>query len=297
MGPVEWTMLIGLSFIWGGSFFFNAIALRGFPPLTVVALRVGIGALCLWLIVLAMKHALPRDPVQWLRFLVMGALNNAIPFTLIVWSQQHIAAGLASILNATTPLFTVIIAHALLHDEKLSAARLAGVAIGMTGVAVMVGLEALRDLGVGVVAQIAALAASVFYALASVYGRRFSDTPPMITAAGQVTGSSLIMILLALAVEQPWMRPPAPAEAWSAVIGLAVLCTALAYCVYFFILKRAGATNIMLVTFLVPPSAIVLGVLFLGENIAAKEIAGMLAIGAGLALIDGRLLRSLSSEH
>ena len=297
MGPVEWTMLIVLSFIWGGSFFFNAIALRGFPPLTVVALRVGIGAICLWLIVLAMKHALPRDPAQWLRFLAMGTLNNAIPFTLIVWSQQHIAAGLASILNATTPLFTVIIAHALLHDEKLSAARLAGVAIGIAGVAVMVGLDALRDLGVGILAQIAALAASVFYALASVFGRRFSDTPPMITAAGQVTGSSLIMIPLALAVEQPWLRPAVPAEAWSAVIGLAVLCTALAYCVYFFILKRAGATNIMLVTFLVPPSAIVLGILFLGESIATKEIAGMIAIGAGLALIDGRLVRSLSSEH
>jgi drug/metabolite transporter (DMT)-like permease len=297
MGLVEWTMLIVLSCIWGGSFFFNAIALRGFPPLTVVALRVGIGAICLWLIVLAMKQALPRDPAQWLRFLAMGTLNNAIPFTLIVWSQQHIAAGLASILNATTPLFTVIIAHALLHDEKLSAARLAGVAIGIAGVAVMVGLDALRDLGVGILAQIAALAASVFYALASVFGRRFSDMPPMITAAGQVTGSSLIMIPLALTVEQPWLRPAVPGEAWSAVIGLAVLCTALAYCVYFFILKRAGATNIMLVTFLVPPSAIVLGILFLGESIAAKEIAGMIAIGAGLALIDGRLVRSLSSEH
>jgi drug/metabolite transporter (DMT)-like permease len=297
MGPAEWAMLVLLGLIWGGSFFFNALALRGFPPLTVVALRVAIGAICLWLIVLAMNYALPRKPVYWLRFLAMGILNNAIPFTLIVWSQQHIAAGLASILNATTPLFTVIIAHALLHDEKLSAARLAGVVIGIAGVAVMVGLDALHGLGAGVVAQVAALSASIFYALASVFGRGFSGITPMITAAGQVTGSSLIMIPLALTVEAPRLSASVPGEAWGAVIGLAVLCTAFAYCLYFSILQRAGATNIMLVTFLTPPSAILLGVLFLGETIAISEVAGMLAIGIGLALIDGRLLRSLTSQH
>jgi len=290
MGPVEWTMLVALSFIWGGSFLFNAMALRGLSPLTVVALRVGLGAVSLWLIVAAMRYAQPSDPRQWRRFLVMGMLNNAIPFTLIVWGQQHIGAGLASILNATTPLFTVIIAHTLLQDEKLSTARLIGVAIGIAGVAVMVGLDALRDFGLAVSAQIAALMASLFYAFASVYARRFSGIPPLITAAGQVTGSSLIIIPLALLLEQPWRLPFPSSDVWGAVIGLAVLCTALAYCLYFFILKRVGATNIMLVTFLVPVSAVLLGIVFLGESIGAKEIAGMLAIGVGLALIDGRLV-------
>ena len=295
MGPVEWAMLIALSLIWGGSFFFNAVALRGFAPLTIVALRVGFGAVCLWLIVLAMKYPLPRDPALWIRFLVMGILNNAIPFTLIVWGQQHIASGLASIVNATTPLFTVLVANLLLQDEKLTINRLTGVVIGLAGVAVMVGSDALDGFGQNAWAQIAVLAASVSYAFASVFGRRFSALPPMITAAGQVTASSVVMIPLALAVERPWTAPALSIEAWSAVIGLAVVCTALAYCLYFSILKRAGATNIVLVTFLIPPSAILLGILFLGESISSVEIAGMLAIGAGLALIDGRLLRPLTS--
>jgi drug/metabolite transporter (DMT)-like permease len=297
MGPAEWAMLIALSLVWGGSFFFNAVALRGFAPLSLVAIRVGLGAICLWLIVLAMKYPLPRDPALWIRFLVMGILNNTVPFTLIVWGQQHIASGLASILNATTPLFTIMAANLLLQDEKLTINRLIGVVIGLAGVTIMVGSDALGGFGQDAWAELAVLAASVSYAFASVFGRRFSAIPPMITAAGQVSASTIIMIPLTLAVEQPWAAVVSSVEAWTAVIGLAVICTALAYCLYFSILKRAGATNIMLVTFLIPPSAILLGMLFLGESVSSTEIAGMLAIGAGLALIDGRLLRVFMSQR
>ncbi|HKG73264.1 MAG TPA: DMT family transporter [Aestuariivirgaceae bacterium] len=294
MGPAEWAMVGALSLIWGSSYLFNAIALRGFAPLTLVALRLSLGAIALWLIAGAMRYPFPRDPRLWLRFLAMGILNNAIPFTLIVWSQQHIAAGLASVLNATTPLFTVLVAHAFLHDEKLSYGRLAGVTVGMAGVAVMVGSDALAGLDLTVGAQLAALAASLSYAFAGVFGRRFSATSPMTTAAGQVTVSGFLLMPLALAIETPWLSPPPPPEAWAAVAGLAVLCTAFAYILYFTVLRRAGATNILLVTFLIPPSAIALGILFLGEHLSLAELIGLLAIGLGLAMIDGRLLRPQS---
>ena len=297
MGLAEWAMVCALSLIWSVSYLFNAMALRSFAPLTLVALRLSLGAIALWLIAGAVKYPFPRDPRLWLRFVAMGILNNAIPFTLIVWSQLHIPAGLASVLNATTPLFTVLVAHAFLHDEKLSPGRLAGVTVGMAGVAMMVGSDAFAGLDLTVGAQLAALAASLSYAFAGVFGRRFSATPPMITAAGQVTASSFLLIPLALAVETPWLSPPPPLEAWAAVAGLAVLCTACAYVLYFTVLRRAGATNILLVTLLIPPSAIALGILFLAERLTLAELTGLLAIGSGLAMIDGRLLRPLTSLH
>jgi drug/metabolite transporter (DMT)-like permease len=297
MGQAEWTMLIALSLIWGGSFFFIAVGLRSFPPLTVVAVRVGLAAACLWLMAFAMHYAFPRDPALWGRFLVMGILNNAIPFTLIVWGQQYIASGLAAILNATTPLFTVIVANALLPDERLTINRLAGVVVGLAGVAIMVGMDAFAGLGRHAWAEFAVLAASLSYAFASVYGRRFASVPPMITAAGQVTASSLVMIPLALWVERPFSLPSPEIAAVAAVVSLAVISTALAYGLYFAILKRSGATNIVLVTFLNAPSAIFLGALFLGESISLPHLAGLLAIGTGLALIDGRLLRLLPARR
>jgi drug/metabolite transporter (DMT)-like permease len=296
MGQAEWAMLLALSLIWGGSFFFIAVGLRGFPPLTIVAIRVGLASACLWLMVRAMHFALPRDPRLWRRFLALGILNNAIPFTLIVWGQQHIASGLAAILNATTPLFTVIVANALLPDERLTINRLAGVVVGLAGVAIMVGIDAFAGFGRHAWAELAVLAASLSYACASVYGRRFASVPPLITAAGQVTASSLIMVPLALWLEHPFALPSPEIAAVAAVVSLAVISTALAYGLYFAILKRSGATNIVLVTFLNAPSAIFLGALFLGEPLSLSDLAGLLAIGTGLALIDGRLLRLLAAR-
>lgn len=292
MAAREWLLLLVLSLLWGGSFFFVEVALEGLPPLTIVALRVSLAALGLLALVYATGRRMPADPRVWGAFLVMGGLNNAIPFSLIVWGQVHITSGLASILNATTPLFTVLLAHVLTRDERLSGSRLAGVAIGFMGVAVLIGPAALGGLGATALAQAAILGAAVSYAFAGIFGRRFRALPSSVVAAGMLCGSSVLILPLALVVDRPWtLRPDAAALA--AVVALAVLSTALAYILYFRILAVAGATNLLLVTFLIPPSALLLGVLVLGEALEPRALAGMLLIFAGLACVDGRLPRRL----
>jgi drug/metabolite transporter (DMT)-like permease len=228
----------------------------------------------------------------------MGLLNNAIPFSLIVWGQSHIASGLAAILNATTPLFTVLVAHLLTTDEKLTAGRILGVIIGLAGVAIMIGGDALDTLGVNVTAQIACLAAALSYALAGVFGRRFRamGVTPLETAAGQVTASSLVLLPMMMIVDKPWSLPVPSASTIGALVGLAALSTSLAYILYFRILATAGATNLLLVTFLIPVSAIILGTCFLDEGIHARQLLGMTLIGCGLVAIDGRPWRRLTGN-
>ena len=292
MGASEWAMLLTLSMLWGSSFFFAGIAVTGLPPLTIVVLRVGIAALILNIVIRLAGLRMPGDRRSWTAFLVMGLLNNVIPFCLIVWSQTHIASGLAAILNAATPLLTVIVAHFLTDDEKMSGGRLAGVMIGLSGVVVMIGPAALGGLGKDVTAQLAVIIAALSYAFAAIYGRRFArmGVAPIVTATGQVTAAALALLPVALAVEHPWaLSWPSPAVQ-GAVIGQAVLSTTLAYILYFRILASAGATNLLLVTFLMPAVAILLGTAVLGERLGAEQIVGMALIGAGLAAIDGRLL-------
>ncbi len=291
MGPFEWFLLLTLSVLWGGSFFFGEVALQEFRPFTVVLGRVGFAALALLILVHVLGLRMPASPRLWGAFFVMGAINNFIPFSLILWGQVHIASGLASILNATTPLFTVVLAHVLTSDEKLTGGRVAGVLAGVAGVAVMIGLEALEGLTVNVTAQLLVLAGAVSYAFAGIYGRRFKDLPPIVTATGQVTASTVLILPVALIVDQPWTGAHAGAATWAALIGLALLSTALAYVIYFRILSTAGATNLLLVTFLIPVSAILLGGLVLGEELEPKHFAGMALIGLGLALIDGRVFK------
>lgn len=285
MGPAEWAMLIGLSLIWGGSFFLNAVALEGFSVLTVVALRVSLGAMALWLVLVARGLGLPRR--AWGACLVMGILNNVVPFTLIVWGQLHIASGAAAILNATTPLFGVVVAHFATRDERMTPLKLAGVGIGVAGVAAMVGGAAVRELGSGVAGQLAILGAALCYAVAGVFGRRFArmGMAPIQVAAGQTSGSSVILLPLALA-SGGW--PHAGAGPWAAVLGLALRCTAFAYILYFRLLATSGAVNLLLVTLLVPVSAILLGLAFLCETLEPRHLLGMGAIATGLACIDGR---------
>lgn len=292
MGPVEWVMLLLLSVLWGGSFFFVGVAVRDLPTLTIVALRVGLAGLVLWGVVAVLKRPLPSNPHAWAAFLGMGVLNNVIPFGLIVWGQQTIASGLASILNATTPLFTVVVAGLLLSDERINGRKLIGIAAGFAGVVVMIGPGALFGLGSDFLAQFACLGGALSYAFAGVFGRRFKrlGVDPIVVAAGQVTGSTLVLAPLALVIDRPWhLSTPTPST-WAAIVGLAVLSTALAYILYFQILQRAGATNLLLVTFLIPVSAIALGVLVLGERLSGPEIGGMVLIGVGLLAIDGRIL-------
>lgn len=291
MGPREWAMLIALSLLWGGSFFFVEVAVDALPPLTIVFLRVGLAAIVLWIFAFATGLRPPRDARIWGAFFVMGLLNNVVPFSLIVWGQTEIGAGLASILNATTPLFTVIVAGTLLSDERITPNKIVGVIVGFIGVIVMIGGDALTHLGGDVAAQFAILCAAVSYAFAGVFGRRFRamNISPVTTAAGQVTASSLILVPLVIAFDWPIDLDAPSAWVWASIAALATLSTALAYILYFRILASAGATNLLLVTFLIPVSAILLGFMVLGETLQPTDYAGMLLIGLGLIAVDGRL--------
>lgn len=284
-------MLVALSVLWGGSFFFNGVAVRELPPLTVVVCRVAFAAIILLIVVRALGQKVHLERKVWAAFFRMGLLNNVIPFSLIVWGQSHIASGVASILNATTPLFTIVVAHWLTADEKMTRSRLLGVIIGMAGVAVMIGVDALKTIGVDVVAQLACLSGALSYAFAAIYGRRFRamGVSPIATAMGQVTASTVMLLPIVLMVDQPWTLPVPSAAAIAALVGVAALSTAAGYILYFRILSTAGAANLALVTFLIPISAILLGVLVLGEVLHQKHFFGMAMIGLGLATIDGQL--------
>ncbi|MCF8532124.1 MAG: DMT family transporter [Reyranella sp.] len=284
----EWSLLILLSILWGGSFFFAKVALAELGPFTVVFFRVGLAALALNVVASAVGQSLWRASTPWRELVVMGALNNALPFSLIFWGQTTITSGLASILNATTPLFTVLVAHALTRDERMTVRKLFGVLAGLAGVAILIG----PDLGGSIWGQIACLAAALSYAFAGVYGRRFQamGVAPMQAAAGQVTASTMLILPIMLIVDRPWeLAAPPSVVVWAALAGLALLSTALAYVLYFRILAAAGATNLLLVTFLIPVTAILLGAVILRESLELPHFAGMALIGVGLAAMDGRI--------
>jgi drug/metabolite transporter (DMT)-like permease len=300
----NWLRIAVLSLLWGGTFLFAAVAIQGWPqgaadglpPLTVVLLRVVVAAAVLAAVIGGMGVAFPRGRAVWTAFFGMGVLNNVIPFSLIFWGQSQmpagVAAGLASILNATTPLFTVAVAHVLTTDEKATPRKAAALLVGLAGVAAMIGADAVGQLGASVLGQLACLGAALTYAFSSLYGKRFKalGVTPLQTAFGQLAASSLMMLPLAALADQPWTLAPPGLVPVAAVIVMGVLSTALAYILFFQILETAGATNLMLVTFLIPVSGILLGVLVLGETLRPQHLLGMACIAASLALIDGRLL-------
>lgn len=291
MGAPEWMMLILLSVVWGGSFFFAEIALLAFGPLTIVAIRVLIGAVGLVVLARALGHRLPVGAGAWRDLFVMGALNNVIPFSLIVWGQIHIDGGTASILNGTTPFFTILLAHFFLSGEHLTTAKVAGIGLGILGVAVLAGPSAMRGLTHTIEGQAAVLCAAISYAFAGVWGRKhlsgLASTP---AAAGMLLASSVIMVPLALFWEGVPDMPEGLAM-WSSLVGIGLLSTSLAYLLYFKILAAAGASNLLLVTMLIPVSAMLLGVSILGEEIQPGALAGLALIVAGLSVIDGRVTR------
>lgn len=295
MGPTQWAMLLVLSVLWGGSFFFIDIALRELPPLTLVLLRVAGGAAILRGVLRATGARLPKGAVIWRSFFCMALINNVIPFTLLAWGQTHIASGLASILNATTPLWTVLAAQRLTDDEKATPAKIVGVCLGFSGVAVMIGAQALTGAGAATLAEFACLAAPLSYALGGIYGRRFGamGIAPLQTATGQLVAATAVLLPVAMLVDRPWHLSMPGGSTWAAVAALAALSTALAFVLYFRLLAAAGATNLLLVTFLIPVTAIFLGWFVLGENLSPRHFLGIAFIGGGLVAIDGRLLRAL----
>jgi drug/metabolite transporter (DMT)-like permease len=291
MPAADWLLLVALSVLWGGSFFFAKIAVAELPPLTVALARVAIAATVLLALARLTGTKLPATLSAWRAFAIMGLLNNVLPFSLIFWGQTHIASGLAAILNATTPLFTVLVAHVATADERLTAGRVAGLLFGFAGVVVMIGPDVLSGIGGNVLAQLACLLAALSYGFAGVYGRRFRGQPPLAVAAGQLTASTALLIPVVAVIDRAWTIAPPSLTALGALVALSVFSTALAYVIFFRILDRSGATNLSLVTFLIPVSAILLGTLILGEQLAARHLIGMVAIALGLAAIDGRPVR------
>ena len=296
MGRTEWALLLALGLIWGSAFLFIKIAVAHFDPLTYVWLRLSLAAGALTLLLRLTGRSLRLPLAVWAAVGLLALLNNVIPFILFGWGQRHIASGLAAILQATTPIFGVVAAHFLTADEKVTPRRLAGVVVGFAGVALMIGPQLSGDGGSHLTAQLACLVASVLYALSGIFARRFRalGVAPMQLAAAQFVAGAVMLTPVALALGDPITALPTSLAAWGSVAILAIVCSALAYVLFFRLLERAGATNSLLVTLLVPPVAILLGALLLGETFGAAQIGGLLLIGAGLAVIDGRLLSRLS---
>lgn len=290
MGATDWVQLLLLGVLWGGSFFFARIAVAEIEPLTLVFYRVVIAAVALhvWLVArgASFRPALPRAG----SFLLLALLNNVIPFSLLFSGQTAIGAGLAAVLNATTPFWTIVAANILTSDEKITPNRMAGILLGVLGTAIMVGPGALTGLGAPLWAQLCAIGASISYGLANIFARRFRDMPSDVVAAGQMTASAAIMAV-AIGLGASGIAA-ASLGTWGSVAALGLLSTALAYILYFNLIASAGATNASLVTLVVPVSAVLLGVLFLGEGLNTYELAGMALIGLGLVTIDGRIFRS-----
>jgi drug/metabolite transporter (DMT)-like permease len=293
----EWGLLVLLSILWGGSFFFSKVIVQQVPPFTLVLVRFALAAAVLGAYLKAQRTPVPRTAATWAAFAGMGALNNLIPAALIAWSQQTIASGLASVLIATTPVFSILVAHCFTADDRMSANKVVGVALGVAGVAALVGIDTLDGSLRTVPGILGCLGAALSYGFANVFGRRFKrlGIAPTVGAFGQLAATAVMVAPAALAFDRPWLPPPPSTVAWAAMIGLVLLSTALAYAIFFRLLGSAGTTNISLVTLLIPVSAILLGTLVLGERLSALQFASMALIGLGLVAIDGRVWTALHS--
>ncbi len=290
MTPEAWLLVSLIALFWGGSFAATRAALVDVPVATLVAFRVGGGALALWIYI-----ALARIPVGggWRAILVfafMGVMNNVIPWSLIAWGQLHIASGLAAILNASTAIFTVCLAAFLFHDERMTPAKVVGVLLGFAGVVTVMGTEALRSLDLTSLGQLAIVLASICYAFASTFGRRFATgQPPEVAAAGMLTVSSLIMVPFALAHDG---LPHAGSWHLATFVALGyhgLVSSALAFLCFYRLLRVAGAGNASLVTLMIAPVSVVIGAILFGERLTMTDAMGFLLLALGLLVIDGRI--------
>jgi drug/metabolite transporter (DMT)-like permease len=291
MSGTAWALLVLLAFMWGGSFVFGKIAVTEIPPLTLVLLRVGLAAFTLHIMCLVAGVRLPTDLKSWRDYAVMGFLNNVIAFSLIFWGQQEIGASLSSILNAATPFFTVLVAGLVLADERFSTVKTARLIVGFVGVVLVIGPRHVLGLGDNLLSELAIIGATISYGFAGVWGRRFAGENPMGTATGQLTIATLMMTPIAFLIEDPTTIGMPSTGAIVSVIGLAVVSTALAYMLFFKILKTAGATDVSLVTMIIPAVTMLIAVPLLGESLDPLKLLGLLVIVLGLAVLDGRLVR------
>ncbi|WP_424986751.1 DMT family transporter [Microbulbifer sp. S227A] len=289
ISPRAWGELLLLGLIWGGSFLSIRVALNEVPVTTAVLHRTGWAMLVLWIVVFCARLPIPRAPRVWGAFLVMGVLNNVIPFGLMSWGQLHIESGLTSILNAATAIFGVLVAAILFADERLTLRKVAGVGLGFVGVATAIGLSNLATFDLRSTAQLAVLAGTVSYAFASAWARaRLGHLPPQVAAAGMLSGSTLIMLPAAFIIDGPVALDLQPVT-WAAIGYYALIATAGAYLLYYRVLAMAGSGNLMLVTLLIPPVAIVLGAWLLGEDLHPRAYAGFALLALGLLILNGTI--------
>jgi len=296
MGVTEWLLLLLLSLLWGSSFLLMRVAVQELPVFTVVLGRIGIAALFLTTLLYLRGDRLPTRVTEWGELMLLGILRAALPITLFVWAGTQIDSGVSGILNSTTPLFTAIVAHFLTQDERLTGYRVVGVLLGMVGVIFLIGPSALQGLGQNVLGQLAVLGATCAYGFAGVYGRRFSNRPVLVTTAGFLLASTLLILPIALILDQPWtvdyhLIPVA------SVIALAIFNTAIAFMVWLTLNLRSGANNTSLVTFLVPFMAILLGMIILDEQIGWNAFVGLLFIILGLTASQRRLFQRASTTE
>ncbi|AGY91395.1 hypothetical protein SPICUR_01895 [Spiribacter curvatus] len=292
MNARDWLLLLILSTVWGGSFFFFELALETLPPFTIVLGRVSLAAAALLVIARLRGVVLPFNATLVRRYLMLGLISNAMPFSFIVWGQTQIPSGLASIINAMTPIWAMLVGLLIGSDERLTPGRTIGIVLGFSGVAVLMGPDLLREIDPYSLGQLSVLGATICYGFAVHYGRGFKGTPALVNAAYMLTAATVWLIPVALIVDQPWTLTPG-ISGWGALLGLSLLCTSFAYLLYFRLLASAGANNMSLVTFLVPVSAITLGAVFLDERLGSTAFLGMGILFVGLAVIDGRLWRRL----
>ena len=290
MSARNWGLLLLLALLWSSSFFYYKVLVAALPPVTGVLGRLALAALAMHLWLLAHGQSMPMSGRHWKRFLLLGVLNCSLPFVLIAWAELHISSGLTSILSATTPIFMVAVAHWGTDDEKLSAAKAIGIALGIVGVIVLVGPGLLGRQG-DIWAQLAVIGSSCSYGFGGVYSRRFKDMSPLQAATGQMTGATLLLIPVSLLIDRPWTLAMPPLEIWAAWLAIALVNTALAYVLYYRMIANVGATYMSLVTLLIPPIALLLGAVFLDESVSLQALAGMAIIALGLAATNERLFR------
>ncbi|WP_207479663.1 DMT family transporter [Arenibaculum pallidiluteum] len=280
--PVELALLATLAFLWGASYTFIRIGVGTIPPVTLIAARTAMAGLLLLALMRLRGIALPRDRGVWGRLMVQACLNSAVPFTLIAWAELTVEAGLATILNATTPVFAFLLSLALARGQATDRRKLAGVVLGLAGICLIVGPGVLGGLGRDVAAQLAIVAATVCYAGAALFGRNFSGLHPMVPAAGSLICGAALLIPLSLVVDRPWTLSPSPASL-GALLGLSVFSTALAFVIYFRLIRTLGSVGTTAQAYLRVPFGVAIGMIFLGEQPTPTAWAGLAFVVLGVA--------------
>ena len=280
--PLELALLLALATLWGASYSFIRVGVETIPPITFIAARTLIAGGLLLGVMRLRGLTLPRDRATWRKFLFQACLNSVVPFTLIAWAERDVEAGLATILNSTSPIFVFLLTALITRHEALTARKLFGVVAGITGIGLIVGIEALGGLGHELVAQLAIVAATVCYAGAAIFGKTFKGLDPLLPAAGSMLCGAAILIPASLIVEQPWTLAPSR-DSILALLGLSVFSTAVAFTIYFRLLHTLGSIGTTSQAYLRVPIGVAIGVVFLGESLSAGAWVGLLCVIAGVA--------------